>query len=323
MTPPTPTVATAPTTPVAPPAAATAPAASAPAAASPAPRPLGRNARALRARQRFSTTVLALAWIAFLVPLVSLFVFSIRFPLTGDVDWGGWVGLFEFEGSTTASLLWEGIGNSLVMAAITVTIMLMLLIPTMVWIRLRLPRLQRVIEFISLLPLTIPAIALVVGLAPVYAWLSRNLLGSHSIWLSLAYVVLVLPFAFRSIDAGLQAIDVKTLSEAARSFGASWATVLVRVVVPNIRSAIVSATFVSIAVVLGEYTIASILARRNLQTVLFQINLSDAQVSAAVSLLVLVLTTVLLVVLDAITSRAPGRRARPAARPAARKDSPE
>ena len=282
--------------------------------AAPAPAPAsrtgpGENARAARGRRRFSRIVLALAWLGFLVPLASLFVFSIRFPLTGVIDWGGWIGLFEFEGSTTASLLWEGIGNSLVMAAITVAVMLVLLIPTMVWIRLRLPKLQRIVEFISLLPLTIPAIALVVGLAPIYAVLSSpNLLGSHSIWLSFAYVVLVLPFSFRAIDAGLQAIDVKTLSEAARSFGASWFTVITRVIVPNIRSAIVSATFVSIAVVLGEYTIASILARRNLQTVLFQINLSDAQVAAAVSLIVLVLTTALLVVLDAITSRKPSRK---------------
>ena len=285
----------------------------APAPVAPAARPpLGRNGRAERARRRFSAIVLGIAWIGFLIPLVSLFVFSIRFPLTGVVDWGGWIGVFEFQGAgrQTAERLWEGVFNSAVMALITVVIMLVLLIPTMVWIRLRLPKLQRIVEFISLLPLTIPAIALVVGLAPIYAFLSSNLLGSHSIWLSLAYVVLVLPFSFRSIDAGLQAINVKTLSEAARSFGASWFTVITRVIVPNIRSAIVSATFVSIAVVLGEYTIASILGRRNLQTALFQINLSDAQVSAAVSLIVLVLTTVALVVLDIITSRKPSRRPR-------------
>lgn len=276
------------------------------------PRRIGINARERRNRKIFANSVLTVAWIGFLIPLVSLFVFSIRFPLTGVVDWGGWVGLFEFRGArkATAELLWEGVFNSLAMAAVTVAIMLVLLIPTMVWIRLRLPKLQRIVEFISLLPLTIPAIALVVGLAPVYAWLSINLLGSHSIWLSLAYVVLVLPFSFRSLDAGLSAINVKTLSEAARSFGGSWPQVLLRVIVPNIRSAIVSATFVSIAVVLGEYTIASILARPNLQTALFQINLSDAQVSAAVSLLVLTLTTVGLVALDIITSRKPARKER-------------
>ena len=269
---------------------------------------LQHNARVAKRRSVISRTILVLAWVGLLIPLASLFVFSIRFPLTGVVDWGGWVGLFEFEGSTTASLLWQGIGTSLAMAIITVAIMLALLIPTMVWVRLKLPKLDRIIEFICLLPLTIPAIALVVGLAPIYAFISTRILDSNSIWLSFAYVVLVLPFSYRALDAGLRAINVKTLTEAARSYGASWFTVITRVIVPNVRPAIVSATFVSIAVVLGEYTIASILARTNLQTVLFQINLSDAQVSAAVSLLVLVLTIGLLVLLDVLTSRQPGRK---------------
>ena len=267
--------------------------------------PLGTNARAKRRQRIFANTVLTLGWVGLLVPLVSLFVFSIRFPLTGAFDFGGWVGLVNGDGrrSATVDLLLEGLGNSLIMAVITVVLMLALLIPTMVWVRLKLPKLDRIIEFISLLPLTIPAIALVVGLAPIYAFISTRILDSNAIWLSFAYVVLVLPFSFRALDAGLRSINLVTLTEAARSFGASWFTVITRVIVPNIRPSIVSATFVSIAVVLGEYTIAAILARTNLQTVLYQINATDAQVAAAVSLLMLVLTSGLLVLLDVLTSR--------------------
>ena len=72
----------------------------------------------------------------------------------------------------------------------------------------------------------------------------------------------MLPYAYRAIDAALSAIDVKTLAEAARSLGAGWATTIVRIVVPNIWSGILSAAFISIAVVLGEYTIASLAATR-------------------------------------------------------------
>ena len=59
--------------------------------------------------------------------------------------------------------------------------MLVLLVPTMTWVRLRLPGLRRTVEFICLLPLTIPAIVLVVGLAPVYAWVTYFLGGSSLI----------------------------------------------------------------------------------------------------------------------------------------------
>jgi putative spermidine/putrescine transport system permease protein len=63
-----------------------------------------------------------------------------------------------------------------------------------------------------------------------------------------------LPFAYRAIDAALSSIDLHTLAEAARSLGAGWPTTIFRVVVPNIWSGILSAAFISIAVVLGGMT---------------------------------------------------------------------
>ena len=47
--------------------------------------------------------------------------------------------------------------------------------------------------------------------------------------------MLVLPFAYRALDAGLEAIDVKTLAEAARTLGSSWSGVIWRIVLPNMR----------------------------------------------------------------------------------------
>src|SRR2546429_7886179 len=131
--------------------------------------------------------------------------------------------------------------------------MLVLLVPTMVWVRLKLPRLTRIIEFMSLLPLTIPAIVLVVGLFPMYIWLNNNFSDSI-LTLSLAYVVLVLPYCYRAIDAGLGAIDVKTLTEAARSLGASWFTVMWRGIVPHNSHANLKPNPPSPAVVLGADT---------------------------------------------------------------------
>ena len=271
---------------------------------------VGLATRTNRNRAIFRSVVLLLAAIGLLLPLVSLFDFSVRFPLTGNVDFGAWTGVVTGNtgNAQNTRLLGQGVLNSLVMSLLTVAIMLTLLLPTMVWVRLRVPRMSRVVEFICLLPLTIPAVVLVVGLAPIYRFIATNVLDSNTIWLSFAYVILVLPFSYRAFDAGLRAIDLQTLTEAARLFGANWATIILRVIMPNMRSAIISACFISIAVVLGEFTIARLLARTNLQTALFQINLSDGQVAAVMSLLALVITTVLLVVLDLVTSRRPGTR---------------
>ena len=278
--------------------------ASAQTAATPARR-RGLVERARRRQQTFRITVLALTTVALLVPLVSLFEFSIRFPLTGEVSFDAWERVFA--GNTgeysTLDVLWSGLTNSLIMCVLTVAIMLLLLVPTMVWVRLKVPAMDRAVEFICLLPLTIPAVVLVVGLAPIYRFIASIPLGSNTVWLAFAYVVLVLPFAYRSIDAGLRSIDLRTLTEAARSFGASWPVIILRVILPNIRTALISASFVTIAVVLGEFTVARFLARDNLQTALFQINLSDGQIAAVMSLLALGVTTILLIVLDLLAGR--------------------
>jgi putative spermidine/putrescine transport system permease protein len=193
--------------------------------------------------------------------------------------------------------LWTGMKASFWLVLLTALLMLVLLVPTVIWVRLRLPRLRRTVEFVCLLPLTIPAIVLVVGLAPVYAWVTY-FLGGSSLTLTFAYTVLVLPYAYRSIDAGLSAIDVRTLSEAARSLGAGWGTVMWRVVLPNIRSAVLSAAFLTVALVLGEFTIASLLNRDNVQVAINLLGKSSATMAIAVSLASLVVAFVLLFLLS-------------------------
>ncbi len=168
--------------------------------------------------------------------------------------------------------------------------------------RLRLPKVQRLVEFLCLLPLIIPAIVLVVGIAPLYSWVTY-FFGDSALTLTFVYVVLVLPYAYRALDAGLAAMDLKTLSEAARSLGASWGTVLWRVVLPNLRGAVLSAALLSVALVLGEFTLASLLNFQTLQVAITLTGKRDAALAIAVSLAALVFAFVLLVVLTRLVSR--------------------
>src|ERR1019366_4548629 len=146
---------------------------------------------------------------------------------------------------------------TLELALITSVAVLVLLVPTMIWIRLRVQWISRAFEFLCLLPLTIPAIVLVVGLGPIYNRIEHyNVSALMLFW---AYVILALPYAYRALSAGLNAIDVTTMSEAARSLGASWFTVIVRVIAPNMWQAILNALLLTSALVLGEFTIAYLL----------------------------------------------------------------
>lgn len=244
-----------------------------------------------RTLQIFRALVLVLAGLFFLVPIASMFEFSTRGVGNGPRTLDFWHQIFDYPD------LISGIEASLQLAFITSIAMLVLLVPTMVWIRLKLPRLRRLVEFISLLPLTIPAIVLVVGFYPMYQWMGENFSDSI-LTLAFAYIVLVLPYSYRALDAGLAAIDVKTLSEAARSLGAGWITVMWRVIVPNISSAILNAAFLSVALVLGEYTIAQNLLYPTLQVEIVSLGRTNAGVSIAVAVASLLFAFVILILIS-------------------------
>ena len=241
--------------------------------------------------------VLLLAFAAFfLIPLVALLNFSTKNVITGARSGAAWRALVQ---DPTMS---EAIRTSLTLALLTVVGMAVLLVPTMVWVRLRVPRATRLVEFLCLLPLTIPALVIVVGIKNVYAWVTY-FFGDSALTLAFAYVVLVLPYSYRAIDASLSGIDARTLAEAARSLGASWFTVIARIIVPNIWAGILSAAFVAIALVLGEYTFASLLNYQTLPVAIVLLGKSDAPTSMAAALGSIMLAFVLLLVLSLLDRR--------------------
>ncbi len=233
----------------------------------------------------------------FLFPLYAMADFSTR-----NIAGGGGRTLQAWRNLVEDDQLFSAIVISLALAALTVVIMLVVLVPTMIWTRLRVPWAKGLVEFLCLLPLTIPALVIVVGLRDVYLWVTY-FFGESTLTLAFVYVVLVLPYSYRAIDAALSSIDLKTLSEAARSLGAGWTTTILRIVVPNIWSGVVSAAFISVAVVLGEYTIASLSGYENLQVVIVLIGKTDGPTSVAASLAVLLLGIVLLLALSVLTRR--------------------
>ena len=242
----------------------------------------------------FRTAVLLLMGAFFLVPIGAMFEFSTRGnSVTAPRTMVAWTNILK-----TPDLI-DAITASLELAAITSIAMLVLLLPTMVWVRLRLPSLHRIVEFLCLLPLTIPAIALVVGLFPISRWMRINISDSI-LMLAFFYIILVMPYSYRALDAGLAAIDIKTLSEAARSLGAGWGTVMVRVIVPNMSSAILNACLLSVAVVLGEYTFANLLTYENLQVAIVYVGLVSATTSIAVAVASLFFAFLLLMILSLV-----------------------
>ena len=100
----------------------------------------------------------------FAVPLLSTFLFTLRDP-EGGLSFARWAALFDPAAAATLKPIWTGLGNSLILAVVTVAIVLLLLAPTMILVNLRFPKLKPAFEFAVLLPISIPAIVLVVGSA--------------------------------------------------------------------------------------------------------------------------------------------------------------
>jgi putative spermidine/putrescine transport system permease protein len=266
-------------------------------AAAAAARPRGMQASRKRRLNAYRYVVFTIFGLFFLLPMLAMLRFSLEGAKLGTWSGAAWKQIASYQGEGVPPLL-SSIEITLELAVITSVVTLVLLVPTMIWVRLRVQWLARTMEFLSLLPLTIPAIVLVVGLGPIYNRIQHYSLSSMMLfWI---YVILAMPYAYRALAAGLNAIDVTTLSEAGRSLGASWFTVMMRVIVPNMRQAILNALLLTWSLVLGEFTIAFLLLYNNLSVELYSIsrNTPNAGVIFSTSTAALLFAFVLLLILS-------------------------
>jgi putative spermidine/putrescine transport system permease protein len=269
-------------------------------------RPGGLRASRRKRLNVFRWVVFTIFGLFFLVPLLSMVRFSLEGTTPGSWSLSAWTQIVSYPGPPP---LLPAIEITLELAVITSVVMLVLVVPTMIWIKLRVQWFSRIMEFLCLLPLTIPAIVLVVGLAPIYNRIEHY--NTSALMLFWAYVILALPYTYRALAAGLNAVDATTLSEAARSLGARWITVMFRIIVPNMWQAILNALLLTVALVLGEFTVAYLLSFFTLQPTLFEISRSttNAGVLFSASAATLLFAFILLLILSYAGRRL--RRGRP------------
>lgn len=181
----------------------------------------------------------------------------------------------------------------MVNAVAAIFLSLLIVVPTAYWVTLRLPKIRPIIEFITLLPFVIPAVVLVFGLIRLYSrppFLWTATYDSSRILLICVYAALSFPYMFRAVDNGLRAMDVRTLTEAAQSLGASWTTILLQVIFPNLRVALLSGALLTFAIVIGELTIALFMAQRTLGPYMANLTRSKVYEPAAMTIVAFAIT---------------------------------
>ncbi len=194
----------------------------------------------------------------FALPLIGMFEFSLR-KRRGTYSFDAYTSVLtdpQFQATFTYSII---------MSLVTIVLGMALVLPAALWVRVRLPRMRPVIEFITLLPLVIPVIVIAFGYLRMFNTssflpMTGSITGTN-ILLAFGYSTLALPYMYRAIDNGLRTLDVQTLTEAAQILGAGWGTIVFRIMLPNVFTALLSGAFLTFSIVLGEYVFAALLDR--------------------------------------------------------------
>ncbi|MFN8520569.1 MAG: ABC transporter permease [Chloroflexota bacterium] len=265
---------------------------------------IGRSrARGPRRNRIVWWIVLVVGITYFVLPLIATFQFSM----------GMLVPFKAYTNTFSDPKFWWGLAYSGVCATLTILASTLLIVPTAYWVRLKVPRARPIIESITLLPFVIPPVVLVFGLIRLYGGgpplglpITSTDLGSTFLLVA-AYVVLSLPYMYRSVDTGLRAIDIRSLTEAAQSLGAGWPTIIVRVILPNVRLAVLGGAFLTFAIVMGEYTIANFLARPAFGPYLSLLGRNKTFEPAAVTLISFGMTWLAMGAISLIGRRSRGR----------------
>lgn len=231
--------------------------------------------------------VFAIGAAYFIIPLLATFEFSLRMR-RGTYSFDAYASVFAdpaFARSFTYSV---------VVGLFTIVVGVLVVVPAVYFVRLRMPWLRPFMEFVNLLPLVIPALVLVYGYIRLYNSSSLipftgSALGTD-ILLTCAYVTLALPYMYRAVDNGMRTIDIGTLTEAAQIMGANQVQIIGQIILPNILVAILSGAFLTFAIVIGEFTIASLLNRPAFGPYLVGIGTNRAYEPAALAIISFIIT---------------------------------
>ena len=245
------------------------------------------------------------------VPLLATVLFSVSIRWDRTL-WPEGLTLAWWGRVTGRAAFQETLLNSLVIALTSVAGAVLLVTPAAYWARLRAPRARPWIEFLAIVPFGLPGVVLALGLLRFYANVPLPLVNTPAILVA-AYLVLTLPFMYRSVANALDAVDARTLTEAAQSLGAGSGRALVLVIVPNIVSGVLNGSLLVFSTVFAEFTLANLLVGSRFKTFpiyLVEFTRFDARQASALAVISFVVAWATSLALIWVAGRGGGPRER-------------
>jgi putative spermidine/putrescine transport system permease protein len=235
--------------------------------ATPSPPAAPGSSRADLGRGRARWALFAVVGLYLLLPLVATVLYSFATvwrdqPLPDGLTFDWW------RSTLSDPRLRDAAWRSFELAAVTTVVVNLVVLPPLVWSRLRKPRIRTVMQACAVLPFVLPFLVIAYGIDDLTGtWsVTEGLQGSRWV-LFMAHVAIAYPFYLWPVDAALGAAGIERLHEAAETSGARPVTTLLRVVVPNVRVGLIAGSVLAFATSFFELSVARVVTGSSFETV--------------------------------------------------------
>jgi putative spermidine/putrescine transport system permease protein len=231
----------------------------------------GSNGRVVAARltavlwRGGSNLLLALLALYILLPVVAVLLYGLATrwtatPLPDGYTLRYWASAFE------DSRIVGALGRSLLLAATTVVLDVIAVVPALYAAHAGNRRIRVIAELAAVIPFALPWVAIAFGILLLAGQFTPALLGTPLL-LALAYAALHFPFLYWAVDGAMSAVDIATLGEAAETCGATRTQTICRIVLPNILGGIASGGILVFASSFGEFALVQMLVGGSFETI--------------------------------------------------------
>ncbi len=227
-------------------------------------------------------TVIFVIFALIALPIITTFIYAL------STRWGATI-LPEELTLHWVIELWQdprflmALGRSLFVTTSAIILSLLLILPVIFFITYYYPAGQKVMNILILMPLTIPAIVSSIGLIQIFSEPPFLLTGTPWILIG-CYFTIALPFLYRAIMNNIQSVDIKTLVDCGTLFGVSKLSIFCRVIIPSLRTGILSGALISCSFLLGEFVFANLLVGNRFETLqvyLFNMSVKSGHFTSA------------------------------------------
>lgn len=220
----------------------------------------GKAFKSAPVRSRWAVaTIVVYGIVALVLPLIGLVLVALTPYWSSSISWG-LLTLDNFRTLFQTSDIMDSVVTSVVASSIAVVFCVPIgfMIANLLVRGRRYPVIRLVADLVSALPLGIPAVIFGVGFLLTYTEPPIILYGTRTV-IVLVYIVLMIPFATRLQMTALLALG-ETYIEASATSGASSFTTNVRIILPLMRPAVLSAVALMFILLTHEFA-ASLLVR--------------------------------------------------------------